>query len=31
MTQAEKGKKYDGISRPTNDVYQKRWNEIFDK
>lgn len=29
MTQAEKGRKYDGRSRPTNDVYQKRWNEIF--
>jgi len=25
----EKGKKYDGRSRPTNDVYAKRWEEIF--
>jgi hypothetical protein len=27
----EKGKKYDGVSRPTNDVYKKRWEEIFGK
>ena len=25
----EKGRKYDGVSRPTNDVYAKRWEEIF--
>ena len=23
--------KYDGKSRPTNDTYTKRWNEIFGK
>jgi hypothetical protein len=26
-----KGRKYDGRSRPTNDVYAKRWEEIFGK
>ena len=25
----EKGRKYEGRSRPTNDVYAKRWEEIF--
>lgn len=25
----EKSRQYDGRSRPTNDVYQKRWKEIF--
>jgi|TARA_R110000782_G_scaffold33292_1_gene80477 hypothetical protein len=24
-----KKEKYDGRSRPTNQVYEKRWNEIF--
>ena len=23
--------KFDGRSRPTNEVYEKRWKEIFDK
>jgi hypothetical protein len=27
----EKGRKYDGRSRPTNDVYKQRWEEIFGK
>ena len=27
----EKGRKSDGRSRPTNDVYAKRWEEIFGK
>jgi hypothetical protein len=27
----EKGRKYDGKSRPTNNVYAKRWEEIFGK
>ena len=27
----EKGRKYDGRSRPTNDVYKQRWQEIFGK
>jgi hypothetical protein len=27
----EKGRKYDGRSRPTNNVYAKRWEEIFGK
>lgn len=31
MSQKEKGRKFDGRSRPTNDVYQQRWNEIFGK
>jgi hypothetical protein len=26
---AEKGRKYDGRSRPTNEIYSKRWEEIF--
>ena len=27
----EKGRQYDGRSRPTNDTYRKRWDEIFKK
>ena len=27
----EKGRQWDGKSRPSNDVYKKRWNEIFGK
>tara|TARA_B100000700_G_scaffold6696_1_gene7070 strand:- start:1069 stop:1233 length:165 start_codon:yes stop_codon:yes gene_type:complete len=27
----EKGRKHDGRSRVSNDVYRKRWNEIFNK
>ena len=27
----EKGRQWDGKSRPSNDVYIKRWNEIFGK
>jgi len=27
----EKGRQYDGRSRPTNDTYRKRWDEIFNK
>lgn len=27
----EKGRKWDGKSRPTNNVYAKRWEEIFGK
>ena len=27
----EKGRQYDGKSRPTNDTYRKRWDEIFGK
>ena len=27
----EKGRQWDGKSRPTNDVYKKRWEEIFGK
>ena len=26
-----KGKKWDGKSRVSNDLYRKRWNEIFKK
>ena len=25
----EHGRKYDGRSRPTNETYAKRWEEIF--
>jgi hypothetical protein len=25
----EKGRKYDGKSRPPNELYSKRWEEIF--
>ena len=27
----DKGRKWDGRSRPADDVYRKRWNEIFNK
>ena len=27
----EKSRQWDGRSRPTNDVYSKRWEEIFKK
>jgi hypothetical protein len=27
----EKGRKYDGISRPTNDKYKENFNRIFGK
>jgi hypothetical protein len=27
----EKGRKFDGRSRYPNDLYRKRWNEIFNK
>ena len=27
----EKGRRYDGRSRPTNNVYKQRWEEIFGK
>jgi hypothetical protein len=27
----EKGRQWDGKSRPPNDVYKKRWEEIFGK
>tara|TARA_R100001224_G_scaffold11791_1_gene5842 strand:+ start:1161 stop:1343 length:183 start_codon:yes stop_codon:yes gene_type:complete len=25
----ERGKKWDGKTRPTTELYRKRWNEIF--
>tara|TARA_R110000782_G_C14590274_1_gene389696 strand:+ start:136 stop:318 length:183 start_codon:yes stop_codon:yes gene_type:complete len=25
----EKGKKYDGITRPSSDAYKNGWNEIY--
>ena len=31
MTQKTKDRRYDGRSRPTNDLYSKRWDEIFKK
>jgi len=31
MTQKTKDRQYDGRSRPTNELYSKRWNEIFKK
>ena len=27
----DKARQWDGKSRPTNDLYSKRWNEIFGK
>jgi hypothetical protein len=27
----EKGRQWDGKSRPSNDVYKQRWEEIFGK
>ena len=30
-TRKEKGKKHDGKSRVSNDLYRKRWDEIFGK
>ena len=27
----EKGRQWDGKSRPSDDTYRKRWNEIFGK
>ena len=29
MSQREKGRQYDGRSRPTNDKYKKEFNRIF--
>ena len=29
MTKKEKGKKWDGRSRISNDQYKKNWNDIF--
>ncbi len=26
-----KKEKFDGVTRPSNDTYRKRWNEIFRK
>ena len=31
MTKKEKGRQWDGKSRPSDDTYRKRWNEIFGK
>ena len=31
MTKKEKGRQWDGKSRPPNDNYKKRWEEIFGK
>jgi hypothetical protein len=28
-TKKEKGKKHDGISRVSNDLYRQRWEEVF--
>ena len=29
MKKKEKGRKWDGRSRPSTDLYKKNWNEIF--
>ena len=29
MTSRPKGKKYDGITRPSNEAYKNGWNAIF--
>ena len=31
MSKKEKGRKWDGKSRVSTDLYRKRWNEIFKK
>ena len=31
MSTKEKGRKYDGISRPTNDKYKENFDRIFGK
>jgi len=31
MTAKTKGRKWDGKSRVSNDLYRKRWEEIFKK
>ena len=31
MTQREKGRKFDGISRPADDNYRKNFDRIFSK
>ena len=31
MSQREKGRTFDGISRPSDDTYRKNWNDIFGK
>ena len=31
MSTKEKGRKYDGISRPVNDTYKENFNRIFGK
>ena len=31
MTKKEKGRQWDGKSRPSDDTYRKGWNEIFGK
>ena len=30
-TKKEKGRQWDGVSRPSNDTYAKNWQEIFGK
>ena len=30
-TKKEKGRQWDGVSRPGNDTYTKNWHEIFGK
>ena len=31
MSKKEKGRKWDGKSRVSNDLYRKRWKDIFGK
>jgi len=31
MSNREKGKKWDGVSRIPNDTYRKNWEDIFGK
>jgi hypothetical protein len=31
MSKKDKGRKWDGKSRVSTDLYRKRWNEIFKK
>ena len=30
-TKKEKGRQWDGVSRPSNDTYAKNWHDIFGK
>jgi|TARA_R110001606_G_scaffold356395_1_gene507749 hypothetical protein len=31
MSKKERGRQWDGVSRPSNDTYAKNWKDIFNK